>query len=458
MTVSLRFSIILLFVCLFANVCFAQKAVAETDATKKDAERIWELAIQAKGGRDKLLTVDNLLVQEGNPYDKLLKGRNVGYEVSLLVFPYKSWSWNDTRPSVFGLAVRMDNEETKMYYQMTPDDPAKGLKQMLPPTPEQDINLTYHQLVYFMETKWIKPIPLKVREGKSHNKLADIVEVMANGKRWEFFLDVETHLPFQIDWFYTIKGADQSSSNYLSDYTEVKGIKVPQNVVWEYGEKSPSQIQISVNYDENIFTAPTKIEDGPNAWQGTNVNQMKSESPSETKQIKSTASGGEINNLVRQVADKNPDKRGEALDKLSEIGQPAVPFLIAQLSDKRKLVVVWTAQTLLEIAPDNQEAVSALLKILKSGKGLTERSAAFAMTSSTSGIRQLADLLEDKNTFIRQSVAFAFDNLTERDLSPEELKAMEYAEPKLKNAVNDKNEIVSDMASEVLNQLGRRKK
>lgn len=447
-------TLLVISILVFASIVNGQTAAIQPG---KEAERIWELAIKAKGGRERLLSVENLLVQQGKPYDKSLKGRNVGYQVSLLVFPYKSWSWNDMRPSIFGLSVYMDNEETKMYYKMTPDDRADGLKQMPPSLPSQDTQLIYQQLVYFMETKWTKPIPFRAKKGKSRNKLADIVEVMVNGDRWEFFLDVETHLPFQINWFYTIKGVEQSSSNYLSDYTEVDGIKVPQNVVWEYGEKSPSKIQINVNYDESIFITPTKLENGPNAWQAKNDNQIKTPSPLETKQTKSNVSDTEINALVKQVAGEDADKRGAALDKILEIGQPAIPYLTKQLSDRKKSVVLWTAQTLLQIDSDNRDALAALLEILKGGEGMTERAAAFAMASSSSGIRILADLLDDKNTFVRRSVVLGFDDLTERDLSPEELKAMDYAEPKLKKAVNDKDQTVSEMADEVLGQLGRRR-
>lgn len=447
-------SLLVIGILVFVSIVNGQSAAVQPD---KEAERLWELAIKAKGGRERLIEVGNLLVQQGKPYDRSLKGRNVGYQVSLFVFPDKAWSWNDQRPSVFGLDVGMRNYETGMYYNMTPDDPAKNLKQ-LPPSTEQGIPYDSFHLIYFMETKWLKPTPLKARKGKSHNKLADIVEVSANGQRWEFYLDIESHLPFQLNFFTATNGKEtEGDPYYLSDYAEVNGIKVPQNVVREYGEKSPSKVQINVNYDASIFTAPTKLEDGPNAWQAKNDIQIKTQSPPETKQTISNISDSEINALVKQIADEDADKRGAALDKILEIGKPAIPFLTKQLSDRKKLVVLWTAQTLLQIDTNNQDALSALLKILKSGEGMTERAAAFAMASSPTGIRMLADLLEDKNTFVRRSVVFAFDDLTERDLSPDELKAMDYAEPKIKKAVNDKDQTVSEMAEEVLGQLGRRR-
>lgn len=448
-------SLVIVIILVFVSLVNGQTPAIQPD---KEAERLWELAIKAKGGRERLLGVENLLVQQGKPYDESLKGRNVGYQVSLFVFPYKAWGWNDQRPSVFGLDVGMRNYGTGMYYNMTPDDPAKNLKQLSPST-KQGIPYDSFHLIYFMETRWIKPIPLKARKGKSHNKLADVVEVSANGQHWEFYLDTESHLPFQLNFFTVTNGKEtEGDPYYLSDYTEVDGIKVPQNVVREYSEKSPSKVQINVNYDESIFAAPTKLEDGPNAWHAKNANQIKTPSPLETKQTKLNVSDTEINALVKQIADKDVDRRGAALDKILEIGQSAIPYLTKQLSDRKKSVVLWTAQALLQIDSNNQDALAALLEILKSGEGMTERAAAFAMASSPSGVRILADLLEDKNTFIRRSVVFAFDDLTERDLSPDELRAMDYAEPKLKRAVNDKDQTVSEMADEVLGQLGRRRK
>ena len=448
------FSIIaILFFVLIAN---GQTAAVKPNSM--EAVRLWNLAIEAKGGREKLISVNDMLVQQGRPYDKSLKGRNIGYQVSLFVFPDKAWGWNDQRPTVFGLNASMRNYETGTYYNMTPDDPAKSLKQLSPST-EQGIPYDSYHLIYFMETKWLKPIVLKARKGKSHNKLADIVEVKANDQCWEFYLDTESHLPFQLNFFTVENGKEtQGVPYYLSDYAEVDGIKVPQNVVREYGEKSPSKVQINVNYDASIFIVPTRIEDGPNAWQARNDNQIKTQSPPETEQKKSNISDSEINALVKQIGGEDDDKRGATLDKLVEIGQPAVPFLTEQLADRKKTVILWTAQTLLQIDTDNQAALAALLKVLRNGEGMTERAAAFAMASSPTGIRTLADLLEDKNTFIRRSVVFAFDDLTERDLTPDELKAMDYAEPKLKKAVGDHDQIVSEMADEVLGQFGRRKK
>jgi len=56
------------------------------------AKELWEMAIAAKGGREKLHQVGNLVFAgEG------------GTLVHFWVFPDKYFSWVDTRPSVFGL-------------------------------------------------------------------------------------------------------------------------------------------------------------------------------------------------------------------------------------------------------------------------------------------------------------------------------------------------------------------
>jgi len=46
--------IVLLFVTNFANNCLAQVGEVVDAESKKEAERLWELAIAAKGGRERL--------------------------------------------------------------------------------------------------------------------------------------------------------------------------------------------------------------------------------------------------------------------------------------------------------------------------------------------------------------------------------------------------------------------
>ncbi len=88
--------------------CFTQNETSkEIEMNRKAAERVWELAVQAQGGRDKLLSIRNEVV--------ITKERGHITE-SLFVFPNKWWNWDDLRPTMFGVVMRMENYETRQNY------------------------------------------------------------------------------------------------------------------------------------------------------------------------------------------------------------------------------------------------------------------------------------------------------------------------------------------------------
>src|SRR2546421_11960444 len=65
-------------------------------SVEADAVALWEKAIEAKGGRNRLSAVRNLLVA--------FKDKT---EVALYVFPDKAWDWSDNRPTPLGVWVGM---------------------------------------------------------------------------------------------------------------------------------------------------------------------------------------------------------------------------------------------------------------------------------------------------------------------------------------------------------------
>ena len=80
------------------------------------AERLWEQAITAKGGREALYGVRNLFVSSRRDYpSRRLKKNQLRHEV-LYVLPHKFWSWSDYRPDVFGLRIEMYDYERSTKY------------------------------------------------------------------------------------------------------------------------------------------------------------------------------------------------------------------------------------------------------------------------------------------------------------------------------------------------------
>jgi hypothetical protein len=237
----------------------------------KEAERIWELAIAAKGGRDRLHAVNNLQVSiREKVWYKL---RLVPYiEEDLYVFPNKYWEWNDQRKTIFGFDIRVYNQDRDIDLWYTdrgegghvgrPVDWVHGKAGL--------ITLYDVQLRYFTETKWVRPIPVSVDQTKLGGHSVDIVQTIVKGyptkdgkdeQRIAFALDRQTHLPLQVIYYTVTFGKEYSGGVPLSDYMDVGGIQMPSNV---YGLKA--QCQINVDYNEEIFLREPNVGAGIAQW------------------------------------------------------------------------------------------------------------------------------------------------------------------------------------------------
>lgn len=233
------------------------------DESQKEAQQLWEKAITAKGGRDRLYAVHNaVIIQRGELIVNLFK-RTPTLQESLFVFPNKVWTWNDMRPSVFGLTVDMRNYDTHQQYllpyPLTPnphtitDEPPVG-------------SLMYGMLIYLPETKWLKPVLVKVSVGKIGFRRVDVVQTAVNGNRVDFALNQKTHLPVRVSYYDVVRGKTYITADDLSDYVESSGIKVPRTIRCDYCNEYKETIQFNVEYNEDIFIKPLPIEAGPEAW------------------------------------------------------------------------------------------------------------------------------------------------------------------------------------------------
>lgn len=262
---------------LIGSICptaFSQntKPTTSLDDNRREAERLWELAIAAKGGRERLYSVKNLQVSIREKVRYLI--RRLPFIVEgLYVFPGKSWEWDDQRPAIFGFSVIVYNHDQDMkFWYLDHGKGGSSGKASLSDSIYGDgamTSLRYIQLRYFMETKWVKPIPISVEKGKAGRKSVDVVQTIVSGptrggkneERIAFALDQKTHLPLQII-FYTVSfGQEYSGAVPLSDYVDVDGIQMPSKV---YGLKT--NCQINVDYDEQIFMREPNIEAGIQQW------------------------------------------------------------------------------------------------------------------------------------------------------------------------------------------------
>jgi hypothetical protein len=220
-------------------------------SSAQEARRLWELALAAKGGRERLRSVRNMLVMS----------RGTGH-VDLYAFPGKVWMWMDDRPSPLGVSVEMHNLEKDLSYLSYPNDPESPRR--LGKSGQGSVPLRDAQLYFLLETQWLKPTLVGVTGGNVGRRKADVVQTLVNGARVEFYLDRETHLPLRVSF----PAADPRGTYYVdfSDYAPVDGIQMPRQVSYMGSDPLPTRLQFNVAYDEAVFERPPTVAAGPEAW------------------------------------------------------------------------------------------------------------------------------------------------------------------------------------------------
>lgn len=236
----------------------------EETAQRNDAARLWEQAIAAKGGRERLHAVRNMVISTRGEYHSRLLKRNQIRREELLVFPNRYWFWDDYRPDVLGLRVSMYNYDSNMKYAISEGEPNQA------PEPiakgKRNKALRNDQLSFLLETQWLKPTLIKARTGTVGQRHVDIVETTIEGERVDFAFDQSTHLPLSVSYYDIVNGKAYINVQSFSDYMEVDGIQLPRIIRFGDGSKYEASFQINVEYDETIFVNPPPIDAGPEAW------------------------------------------------------------------------------------------------------------------------------------------------------------------------------------------------
>jgi len=272
MKVTLHIFLIITF-CIFSipivlgvQVTVAAEQTKSQDGSKQKAEALWERAVVAKGGRERLYQVNSLLIFHQETVRNFLRiVVHRGLVERLYVFPDKSWSWDDGLPPPFHLTVSMFNLERNLSCMIyagaaSPKctEPRNAASFFI-----QGEGPVRAQYLYLLETKWIKPAPLSVTKDSIGLKTLDVVQTQVAGRRVDYYLDRKTHLPQRVITFFESGRVWETYS--FSDYIEIDGIQMPS-----VQKKGKINFQINPAYAESIFTHPPSIEAGPKAWQPGN--------------------------------------------------------------------------------------------------------------------------------------------------------------------------------------------
>ncbi|HWP43590.1 MAG TPA: hypothetical protein VNO14_10170 [Blastocatellia bacterium] len=408
--------------------------------TLERAKQLWEMAIAAKGGRERLYAVESIAITEtlGNKKPS----------VELCVFPDKYWYWEDYRPGKLGLAIIVNNFEQNVGYFVVGHQPNDSGKRPL--DPEERSYFMKPQLLYLLETRWLKPELLRAYKGKLGSRNVDIVEIKVDQFRIGVFLDKTSHLPVRIN-FLNDTGDKVFQWYGLSDYREVNGILVPHAISYDGGRSIPLTIEVNVAYDPAAFEQPPRVADGPDQWRAKGYKPVSSNTV--VPKPEPTITIEEIKQAIRQLQDKDDNIKIEARDLLLRAGRAAIPSLTEAIKSERGENRYRIAIILQDLEEESIVAMNAFREMLldKGEDGLLRRYSAFRLAESNKGIEVLISLMKDKDVFVRRSVVFAFDELTEQSEIPEQVKE---AVPVLREPLKDRDEIVRGMAEEVLEQIG----
>ncbi len=262
-----------------AQIMKPNNNIEAQEGSRQEAERLWEQAIAAKGGRARLRGVRNLVVTKRATYWLNMFQRAQLHEEEFYVFPNKTWAWDDQRPSVFGLYVSMANLERNLFYSVSSDNPETPRRSERNSENSEGLSIIQAQLLYLMETEWVRPVLTGATRGRIGRQPVDIVHTLVNNRRVDFALHPTSHLPVNVSIYFTQaerQAASRSTglpavdvplnSVALSDYTEVNGIQMPRTVNFDRTLDVQTSYLFNVAYDESIFERPPSIAAGPEAW------------------------------------------------------------------------------------------------------------------------------------------------------------------------------------------------
>lgn len=236
------------------------------------AQELWEQAVVTKGGRERLRAVASFAIHEKTVFARPVRGiaeRKVDQLVCEL--PDLLWEFLDYRPGKMGYSVRIVDARTGLGWA---SHGAPALPFLRPDTSTAS-RLRLLQSVYFLETRWVKPTPLRASRVRLGSRAIDRLEADVEDERVVYFLDAVTHLPVRIEATLEnrlppprpgMKPPGPMKYTYeLSDYHDVAGIQMPARIK-RGNDSSDVQVEVNPAYDSVLFTTPPSPDATVDSW------------------------------------------------------------------------------------------------------------------------------------------------------------------------------------------------
>ena len=216
-----------------------------------DPREVWEQAIKAKGGRDRLHSVHSLAIYM-KPAEVQLPGPPTTW---LCVFPDRYFEF-EGRAAGSQHAMVVDRTADRVALDATGEP--RNARRLMPA--EQD-RLALNQLVFLLESAWLQPQPVEAR----HNMLV----VEAAGRTYRLSLN-SASLPERIVSPPIPGQKPKIQYEYkLQRYRDFQGVMLPARVSAIGGMRESTwdvDYEIDGKYNPKLFERMPNLADGPEPW------------------------------------------------------------------------------------------------------------------------------------------------------------------------------------------------
>ena len=268
-------------VCLLITFLCAASTLADdkpVDANRERAEMLWEEAIQAKGGRTRLHSIESFVISSTIDVNAPAQRVDVIAE-HLYAMPGKAWIWEYTADFDTSLEATVINMERNLC--MVTLAPVGAMHSVPPlsfcvPTIWSQ-RLVQDPVIYLMETNWVRPTPVSTRTEGKGKKQQDVIQTQVGQLRVDFYLDGKTHLPAKLitDEYFGDPGLTAHMGQMITfeDYADVDGIQMPRRVTREplgsgflRRDTERAKYRFNVAYKEEIFNFPVSKKAKAGDW------------------------------------------------------------------------------------------------------------------------------------------------------------------------------------------------
>jgi hypothetical protein len=234
------------------NQWFPIAAVAAgVAAYAADPREVWEQAVKAKGGRERLHSVHSLAVYM-KPADVQLAGPPTSI---LCVFPDRYFEFEGRATGTqHAIVVNGTADRTAI--------DATGIPRMVRRlTQTEHDRLALNQIIFLLESAWLQPQPTEAQ----HNELV----VEAAGRTYKLFLNHDD-LPDRIVSPPVRGQKPKIQYEYkLQHYRDFEGVMLPARVVSTVGMREFTwdvDYEIDAKYNPKLFERVPNLADGPEPW------------------------------------------------------------------------------------------------------------------------------------------------------------------------------------------------